>query len=162
MLGRSELKLGIELEVTPSVGADLRSVDLKIIPEISEFVRYEFYETAGDDTGNNNANNRTNATALIKLPIFRRSRIETEVIVQSSETVVMGGLITSSENAGEERVPILSSIPLIGRLFRHDTVEESKQNLLIFVTATILSQRGEDLVPVIASEGDGGAEQVEP
>lgn len=145
-------ELGIELQVTPSVGADLLDITLKIIPEISEFVRYEFYETGGrGSSGNNNQNNNssTNMNSAIKLPIFRRSRIETEVIVQSGETVVMGGLISSTESKGEEKVPFLSAIPLIGRLFRHDNIEEAKQNLLIFVTASILSKRGENLVPIV-------------
>ena len=152
-VGQPELEeLGIELEVTPSVGADRGDITLKILPEISEFVRYEFYEV-GSGTGNNNNNdsssvNSTNQTSLVRLPIFRRSTIETELVVRSGETVVMGGLISSTESKSDERVPFLSSLPLIGRLFMHDGVEESKQNLLIFVTASLLSERGEYLVPV--------------
>jgi type II secretory pathway component GspD/PulD (secretin) len=45
-------------------------------------------------------------------------------------------------------VPFLSRIPWIGRLFTRKGVEEIKQNLLIFVTATIISERGEDLIPI--------------
>lgn len=141
-------ELGIQLDVTPSVGADLNSITLNILPEISEFVRYEHYEV-GTRTGTGGNNVSTNGnTGLVRLPIFRRSRIETELIVQSGETVVMGGLVTSSENRIERGVPILSSIPLIGRLFRHDELEIAQQNLLIFVTATIISERGETLIPV--------------
>ena len=65
----------------------------------------------------------------------------------------MGGLITSTEDKSEERIPVLSSIPLLGVLFRHDTTDVIEQNLLIFVTATILSERGEDLVPVVLGKG---------
>lgn len=139
-------ELGIALNVTPSVGADMWTITLYMVPEISEFVKYEYYQVAGDSSLSDTA---TNATSMVKLPIFRRSKIETELIVQSGETVVMGGLISSSETKGEAKVPILSSIPLIGRLFRHDSIEETKQNLLIFVTASILSERGENLVPII-------------
>ena len=151
-------ELGIELNVTPSVGADMSAITLNMVPEISEFVRYERYEVgspngSGSSSSDSNSSGTTNTTSLVKLPIFRRSRIETELIVQSGETVVMGGLITSSETETEEKVPLISTLPLIGRLFRHDNVEEDKQNLLIFVTASILSQRGEDLIP-IAGDGD--------
>lgn len=144
-------ELGIELNVTPSVGADMSTITLSMVPEISEFVRYEHYEVGsrrgyGDTT---QATTNGAATSLVKLPIFRRSKIETEVIVQSGETVVMGGLISSSESKKTDGVPFLSSIPLIGRLFRHDGVEEVEQNLLIFVTATILSERGENLIPIM-------------
>ncbi len=153
-------ELGIQLEVTPSVGADLQSVSLRIIPEISEFQRYETYEiAAGAGTGTTPPSGQTitNNMAIVRLPIFRRSRIETEMIVRSGETVVMGGLITSSESRTENRVPILSSIPIIGRLFRRDGVEIRRSNLLIFVTATILSERGETLIPVTPTAGPAGA-----
>lgn len=140
-------ELGIQLQVTPSVGADLSDIVLKIVPEISSFVRWEIYEVALE-RGGGAQDGRTNVTGVVKLPIFSRSRIETEVVVQSGETVVMGGLITSTDQKRWEGVPILSSIPLLGRLFRHDTVQEQKNNLLIFVTAHLLSQRGEMLVPL--------------
>jgi len=147
-------ELGIELDVTPSVGADRRSISLRIIPSITEFVRYEFYEvgSSGNNNNNNNNNNgvQTNGTSLVKLPIFRKSVIETEVVVQSGETVAMGGLVSSSQTKTRSGVPFLSSIPLIGRLFEHDGVDELKQNLLVFVTATIVSERGEDLVPAVS------------
>lgn len=159
-------ELGIELNVTPSVGSDMLSVTLKLIPEISEFVRYEFYEvgnrsTVGGGSVNDGNLAQTNNTSLLKIPIFRRSRIETEVIVQSGETVVMGGLVTAGEASSQERIPILSAIPLIGQLFRHDIVEKTQDNLLIFVTATIVSQRGEDLVTVSGGGSDRGAAAAE-
>ncbi len=143
-------ELGIQLNVRPSVGADMSSITLQLVPEISEFVRYETYEVG---TGNNNGNNQnsssvTNGTSTVKLPIFRRSKIDTEVIVQSGETVVMGGLITASDGKRKEKVPFLASIPLIGLLFQNDLTDTDQKNLLIFVTATIISERGENLVPL--------------
>jgi type IV pilus assembly protein PilQ len=157
-VGRPQLEeLGIQLDVTPSVGADMRTVSLKLTPEISEFVRYESYEVSDgggvnrgllSTNGAASVTNNTAGTSLLRLPIFRRSKLETEVLVQSGETIVMGGLISSTESRSEKRVPFLSAIPLIGRFFRHDETEEIKQNLLIFVTATILSDRGIELVPV--------------
>jgi type IV pilus assembly protein PilQ len=149
-------ELGIQLDVVPSVGADLKSISLHVVPEISEFVRFEYYQTGSSSASGNNANGTTNSgQAMVKLPIFRRSKIETEVIVQSGETVVMGGLITSTETEDTRGIPILSSIPLLGRLFEHNVREEVKRNLLIFVTATILSERGESLVPIVNSAEEG-------
>lgn len=153
-VGKPQLEeLGIELQASPSVGADQRTITLNLIPEISEFVRYETYEVAaGSGSSNqNDPNTATNVTgtSLVKLPVFRRSRIETEVLVRSGETVVMGGLISSVQTRQDNNVPILSAIPIIGRLFRHFGTEETKQNLLIFVTATILSERGERLIPIV-------------
>ena len=151
-------ELGIELTVTPSVGADMRAITLKLAPEISSFKEWIEYEVATRNQGRNNNNNNnnnnqsaTNETSLLKLPIFSRSKIETELVVQSGETVVMGGLINSNEQQIQQRVPLLASLPIIGRLFQHDNVEETKQNLLIFVTATLLSDRGESLIPIDSS-----------
>ena len=73
---------------------------------------------------------------------------KTKVVVQSGETVVMGGVINTTEINEKREVPFLSKIPLIGAFFRHSTVDEQDENLLIFVTATILSERGEDMIPV--------------
>lgn len=149
-------ELGIELVVAPSVGADMRTVDLTITPNISEFIRWEYYQTSGSassNSSNDNNNNSTNASfdlAVVKLPIFRRSLIETEVVVQSGETVMMGGLITSQETKTLNGVPFLSSIPFLGRFFQSEQIDDQKRNLMIFVTATILSDRGENLVPVSA------------
>lgn len=142
-------QLGITLNVTPSVGADMRSITIHIVPEISEFVRWETYETGGSTATAGTTVTSTNASSMVKLPIFRRSKIETELIARSGETVVMGGLVSATEGKTRSGIPILSAIPLIGQLFRHDSVEEKRQNLLIFVTATILSERGEDLVPIV-------------
>jgi Flp pilus assembly secretin CpaC len=147
-------ELGIELVVAPSVGADMRTVNLTITPDISEFIRWEYYQTSGSASRNNsndNNNNSTNASfdlAVVKLPIFRRSLIETEVVVQSGETVVMGGLITSQETRTQNSVPFLSSIPFLGRFFQSEQIDDQKRNLLVFVTATILSDRGESLLPM--------------
>jgi len=152
-------ELGIELKVRPSVGADMSSITLQLLPEISEFVRYETYEVGTGNNGNNANNNQnsttvSNGTSTVKLPIFRRSKIETEVIVQSGETVVMGGLITSSESKHKDKIPFLSALPLIGLLFQNDMIDNDQKNLLIFVTATIISERGENLVPLVSSQTD--------
>lgn len=140
-------QLGITLAVTPSVGADLSSVSLHLNPSIDQFVRYEVYETANNNASGNQVGS-SNATSLIKLPIFSTRNIDTEVVVQSGETIVMGGLITTTDTKEMRKVPILGSIPLIGIPFRHEITEQKKENLLIFVTATIISERGEDLVPM--------------
>ena len=146
-------ELGISLSVVPSVGADMRMITLALNPHLEEFVRYETYEIA-TGTGSGSGTNTT-GTSIIRLPIFRESDIKTKVVVQSGETVVMGGIITTEEFRKESKVPILSDLPLIGRVFRREEVEEREQNLLIFVTATILSERGEDLVPLVGSPGPG-------
>ena len=149
-------ELGIELTATPSVGADLATINLALVPEISAFVKWEYYEASGDSTSSSSSDSEADSsdtrvdggTGLVKLPIFSRRHIETDVVVQSGETVILGGLITSTRQKTREGVPFLSSIPFLGQLFRHDNVTEDRQNLIIFVTATLISDRGEELVPI--------------
>ncbi|MGJ8678333.1 MAG: type II secretion system protein GspD [Akkermansiaceae bacterium] len=65
--------------------------------------------------------------------------IETIVTIPNDATVVLGGLITEREEDSRVGVPILSSIPGIGRLFRRDTKDVSRDELLVFIRPTILN-----------------------
>lgn len=145
-----EQELGISLSVVPSVGADLRMITLALNPHIENFVRYETFEVAtGGGSSSTTGGTNATGTSIIRLPIFEESDINTKVVVQSGETVVMGGIITTTEITTDSKVPILGDIPLIGRAFKKEEIEKIDENLLIFVTATILSARGEDLVPLV-------------
>lgn len=64
--------------------------------------------------------------------------IKTEAEFKSGETLVIGGLKTSSRNVSKKRVPILGSIPLIGALFRTTDIMEDQRSLFLFVTLEVL------------------------
>ncbi len=149
----SREELGYKLEVTPSVGADRQTIVLSLAPEISDLSDWVYYESADVETSVNNRT--TNTLGMVKLPIFIKRQIVTKVAVRSGETVVMGGLINSTDQKDVRRVPLLGSLPLIGALFRYEVVNKSQRNLLIFVTARVLAETGEELVP-IESSGQGG------
>lgn len=139
-------ELGITLLAVPSVGQDRQTISLLLMPTISELNEYVSYQ---DPPVTNLANRVTQV--VVKLPIIKRREVQTKVIVQSGETVVMGGLIRNVSMDTVHRIPVLGSLPVLGPLFRRtDTTEESR-NLLIFVTATVLSERGEQLTYLDAS-----------
>ena len=143
-------ELGIALTAVPSVGADMSSIELLLAPSIKEFVRWEYFMASGDGgNSSSTADSITNETSMLKLPVFRVNEIETEVVVRSGETVVMGGLMEGTRQKTTEGIPFFSKIPLLGQLFRHDVWEESRKNLIVFVTATIISDEGEELVPLL-------------
>lgn len=77
--------------------------------------------------------------------IFATSKIETHVMIPSGSTLVMGGLISDSEQKSFTKVPFLGDIPILGYAFRKESKERSKGNLIIFVTPTIVE--GEDFQP---------------
>ena len=152
----SREELGYKLEVTPSVGADRQTIILSLAPEISDLADWVFYESADVETSINNRT--TNTLGMVKLPIFIKRQIVTKVAVRSGDTVVMGGLINSTDQKDVRRVPLLGSLPLLGALFRYEVVNKVQRNLLIFVTARVLAETGEELVAVEGmGEGGGGS-----
>ena len=88
--------------------------------------------------------------ALIASDIITNERkIETMVLANDGNIVVLGGLVEDKVTDSSEGVPVLSSIPLLGRLFRSDAVEVTKQNLLVFIRPTII-RNDEDLAGATA------------
>lgn len=135
-------ELGITLVAVPSVGADRETIDLMLTPTISELEGFLSYQ---DVDRTNDVNDIQQVT--VKLPIINRREIQTKVVVRSGDTVVMGGLIETVEQETLHKVPLLGDIPVAGKLFQRVDSTEQTKNLLVFVTATILSERGEGLVP---------------
>jgi type IV pilus assembly protein PilQ len=144
--GRPKMaELGFTLVAVPSVGADNRTISLLLTPTISELKEFISYqdETPQEATG------REIRQVVVKLPRISRREVQTKVVVDSGETVVMGGLIRTVSQDTVRRVPILGSLPLLGPLFRRTDATEEQRNLIIFVTATVISERGESLVPQV-------------
>jgi len=71
------------------------------------------------------------------IPPIDTQRAVSQVLVKDSETIVIGGIMTSSETGSKEGVPGLSKIPLLGWLFKRNTVSDQGRELLIFITPKI-------------------------
>ncbi|MBR4417194.1 MAG: hypothetical protein IKS67_10505, partial [Victivallales bacterium] len=81
--------------------------------------------------------------AQIKLPRTNEQMIATSVEVESGETVVLGGLLEQTKSKEVRKIPLLGDLPLVGFLFRRTIKTYEPKNLLIFVTARIINNRGE-------------------
>jgi general secretion pathway protein D len=68
--------------------------------------------------------------------------VTTTVNVWDGQTVVLGGLVDSTLMDEKDTVPVLGDIPIVGRLFQSDQKTETKRNLMIFVTATLIDPAG--------------------
>ncbi len=82
------------------------------------------------------------------LPILRVRKIDTSMTVADGSTVGLGGLIYDKLETYKDKVPVLGSIPLLGRLFRSEGERSIKRNLMIFVSATqvdVTGRRAADL-----------------
>jgi len=82
---------------------------------------------------------------VINQPIFSTRKVNTSVSVYDGQTVVLGGLMREDVQKTEDRTPIIGDIPLVGRLFRTNVDQHIKRNLVIFVTARLVTPGGETL-----------------
>jgi type II secretory pathway component GspD/PulD (secretin) len=125
---------GIALSVTPQI-RDNDQVRLWLNPEVRTRIgEKEFTQTqviGGEEVNNS-----------IILPTTSWQAVWTNVIVQDGDTLVLGGLVQDQTIKGEERVPYLSQIPVLGTLFRSRSREVSQSSLLIFVTPDIIDTTG--------------------
>jgi general secretion pathway protein D len=72
--------------------------------------------------------------------ITSKRQTENVVVVRDNQTIVIGGLIGTTETAGSTKIPILGDLPLVGVLFRSKTVTDRKTNLLIFLTPHVINE----------------------
>ena len=129
-----EITSGVSLEVMASIGGDGQTIYLALFPEVNQDVQLVPFATVADSTGN---------TFEIRLPESRTQSLNTRVIVRSGQTVVMGGVLEREQATYVESVPVLGKIPFIGSAFRRRTELDKPRYLLIFVTASLLSETGE-------------------
>ena len=120
--------LGILLHVTPSVGHDMHTITLALKPEVSE-------KKTDDSFGGE-----------VVLPRFTARNLETSVVIEDGETVMLGGLMKDTTEKTVTKVPILGSLPIVGALFRKNGDTAERSNLLIFVTARVLSTSSSSLL----------------
>jgi len=112
----------LELRVTPLITPDNR-VQLEL--DIKQDSVGEIYQTGRGGS----------------VPSIDTRELSTSVLVNNGETVVLGGIFQDERNRKEDRVPYLSSIPVLGNLFKRRSNETRKRELLIFVTPTIVEER---------------------
>ena len=113
---------GIVLTVTPRVNAS-GLVTMDISQEVSTVVK--------------------TTTSGIDSPTIQQRRIKTSVVVQSGETVALGGLIKTEKNLTGSGIPFLSSIPILGNLFKTETTEDNRTELLVLITPRVVRNQAE-------------------
>lgn len=152
--------IGITMTVTPSVGPDNETITLDLHPEIVTFLGSENsgYPVPVQQGIINRESGAMVPSILNKsfniwMPELGRRSIDAKVKVRNGETIVLGGIISSTIERKEEKMPLLGSIPILGRLFQNRSEESSKTNLLIFVTARLINAK--DGLPVKAVENNG-------
>ena len=123
---------GTQTTPTPFQTVERRDVGLtlKIKPQISEggTVRLQIYQEVSS------IQDSTNLAGVIT----NKRSIESTVLVDDGQIVVLGGLMQDQVNDGMNKVPLLGDIPGVGTLFRYGTREHKKTNLMVFLRPTLL------------------------
>jgi len=132
----TKITAGVSLYVLASIGGDGKNILLALNPQVNQGVEMVPFATVSE--GSN--------SFVLKLPQYRTQELATRVVVKSGETVAMGGVLEREQTTLVESVPLLSRIPVLGALFRKRTALNKPRYLLIFVTATLLSENGEFVV----------------
>jgi len=131
--------VGVELQVTPTVEEDDYSISLDLNPKVTEFEG--FVEYGGPSVAISGTTTVTVPPGFYQ-PIFSVRNISTKVTIWDGATLVMGGLTREEVKKVNDKVPFFGDLPFIGRLFRSKGESAQKRNLLIFVTANLVSPGG--------------------
>src|SRR5882672_8690599 len=147
----SQVETGPILDVVPYVLSDGYTINLALIPSLTDFNGYDTPPQIPAVTGNLNV-----VQLPVLLPNFTVRQVVTTVNVWDNQTVVIGGLISSQVQSTKDKVPIIGDVPLFGRLFQSASKTTTKKNLMIFVTATIVDPAGnrthsDDMLPFAQS-----------
>ena len=117
--------IGIILKVTPQVNGR-GVIKLSLEPEVSQ----------------QNGSTSFGGAGGAQIPIIATRKVKTQVSLKDGYTMGIGGLITTSQDHGGTKVPVLGDIPVLGRLFSSKNINDATTNLLIFITAKTVSADG--------------------
>jgi general secretion pathway protein D len=114
--------VGMELKARPSITPE-NNVDMTVGVEISQLLT----DIVNDQ------------------PVRSQMNTETNMIVQTGQTLLLGGILFQKDSTVEHKLPLLGDLPLIGGLFRHNTVIQSNSEMLVFMTPRVVEEPTEEL-----------------
>jgi general secretion pathway protein D len=115
--------VGLTLTVTPHVHDEGRSVRLQVSQEVENVV-----QAALDAIGERGFSD----------VVTNKRTIQTTVLANDGQTIVLGGLIQDDISESQRKVPLLGDMPLVGKLFQSNRQERTKRNLIVFLRPTVI------------------------
>jgi MSHA type pilus biogenesis protein MshL len=119
-----QVSVGIVLDVLPQISAN-NVLTMSVRPAVTSVVRTESITLEDGSTAS--------------APVIDRREGDTIARLRAGETMVIGGLMQTQHNKSVSGVPVLDKLPLIGGLFRHVTETDTRSELVVFLTPTIIS-----------------------
>jgi type II secretory pathway component GspD/PulD (secretin)/beta-lactamase regulating signal transducer with metallopeptidase domain len=132
------MEFGVVFDMHPTVLEDGFTIRLPVIGQVIEF---QGYEDARTNHVTAYVNGKPKAVTP-PLPCVRIHQMAATNNVYDGQTLVLGGLVSEQITAFKDKVPVLGDLPLVGRLFRSESKNAQKRNLLIFITPTIIDPAG--------------------
>lgn len=138
-------KAVLSLEIVPQITPDDRII-LKLKANQDTRGPQLLVAQGSDTTGSSSSGSGTSATttstpAVFGPPTINTQAVESQVLLNDNETVVIGGIYKLTKSNTFDRVPFFGSLPLVGGLFRHRGIKNEKSELLIFLTPKIIKQK---------------------
>lgn len=119
--------VGISLEILPTV-LDDGVIYMKVTPRASSIIGEK-------------------RLGEVSAPIISERRVETEMLLDPDETIVIGGLINDRDIKNMSKVPVLGDIPLFGELFRNTKTETERSTVIVFLRPTIVENYSNSGLP---------------
>ena len=116
-------------------------IRLNVVPQISDegYINMIIHPSVTSSTSSVPAESFAgNLTSVINYPVIDVREAQTQVLMRDGETIVLGGLLKDVKSKEVNGVPFLSKIPILGELFKRETIDKGKIDLLIFITAHVL------------------------
>ncbi|MDI3260122.1 MAG: type IV pilus secretin PilQ [Sinobacteraceae bacterium] len=139
---QAAIKQGVEIPYQQSTSSGATSVSFKdavlslnVTPQITPDGRIIMDLAVHDDSVGQNVSTGTGGS----VPSINTREVDTQVLVDNGQTVVLGGVYQQTVNKNVSKVPLLGDLPLLGFLFRNTQLQNQKQELLIFITPKILT-----------------------
>lgn len=113
---------GVQLNVTPTLLGN-GSVEAKITPDISNL----------DFTDGINENG-------FVVPALQESKLSTDIVTQPGESIIMGGMVSRIESRFINKIPVLSQIPILGKLFQSTRYQHNQTDVVFVMTPTVITR----------------------
>ena len=131
----SPVAIGFSLFIQSHVIPDSDRITMTVIPRVNDLVGTSNPALPGFDRFQFGGN------LEINLPRTREQALVTHIMLEDASTAVLGGLMTESDTEIIKKVPVLSSLPILGNLFTVNQTARRVENLTIFITPTIVRER---------------------
>ena len=154
----TEEDIGTVFTVTPSIYPGNKVINLKLNPKITAYTGKDEAEVVVLEERRDGPGSEWNQTVhrfTVWRPVIATREVKVDIDLNHGETMVIAGLSDSSTQKRMDRIPILSDIPFIGRLFQTQSEISVRRNMLIFVTARLVNNDGIPL-PRTENLGNGG------